>query len=203
MHRVYQGHKHCPDCGAELDLAAAGKPANLPCPRCTTTLLSSRLLGDIVIDECGNCNGLFLDRVAIKRVIEDRQQARAEALLGTLPAQMTSALVKPGQKMYLKCPVCATVMNRKLFAMGAGVIVDVCKNHGTFFDTGELPAIIQFVMKGGLEKAEKKKIDDERQRLRAERAAASAGSSALMRDMTYTRRSDEGGALVDLLFSLF
>ena len=30
-------------------------------------------------------------------------------------------------------------MNRKLFAVGSGVVVDVCRAHGTFFDVGSFP----------------------------------------------------------------
>ena len=66
----------------------------------------------------------------------------AESVVGPLPPA--------GGKMYIKCPTCSTLMNRKLFATGAGVVVDVCRTHGTFFDAGELPAIIEFVRAGGL-----------------------------------------------------
>ncbi|NVB81339.1 MAG: hypothetical protein HOV81_23285 [Kofleriaceae bacterium] len=194
--RSFSGHKHCPGCGAELDLVAKTPGKELPCPRCTTPL-HARLVGDIVIDECGSCMGLFLDQVAIRRVIADRQQARAEALLGALPNQVASQIVKPGQKMYVKCPVCTTMMNRKLFAMGAGVIVDVCRDHGTFFDTGELPRVIEFVMQGGLEKAEKKEIERRRAQLAVDRAR---GTPVIMPPVTDTRTP--GSALVDILFSL-
>jgi Zn-finger nucleic acid-binding protein len=202
MHRVFHGHKHCPDCGAELDVAAEGtvRP-DLPCPRCTTAL-HARLVGDIVIDECGTCLGLFLDQVAIKRVIEDRAQARAEALLGALPRTQTQLAPRPGEKMYVRCPACQTLMNRRQFASGAGVVVDVCKQHGTFFDAGELPAIVEFVMKGGLEQAARRDLERERARLAREKDQVSA-----IRREAYTIQLDPGGArgraVVDLLFSLF
>src|SRR6185503_15672252 len=61
LSRVFHGHKHCPECGVEIDLAAVGtEQKDLPCPRCTTPL-TARKVGDIVIDECGKCLGLFLD----------------------------------------------------------------------------------------------------------------------------------------------
>ncbi len=204
LSRVFHGHKHCPDCGAELDLAAAGtERKDLPCPRCQVAL-SARLVGDIVIDECGNCLGLFLDHVAIQRVITDRAQARAEALLGALPRAEVRQTVKPGERMYVKCPSCAAVMNRKLFAAGAGVIVDVCRTHGTFFDAGELPQIIEFVMKGGLEQAQKKELERERQRLQHEKAMMGMPSASGSFDVSRVQsHASTGGALVDLLFTLF
>ncbi len=205
MHRVFHGHKHCPDCGAELGLAAAGDArADLRCPRCEGAL-AARLVGDIVIDECGGCQGLFLDQIAIQRVIVDRRQGRAEALLGALPKSATSVAPRPGEKMYLKCPSCRTVMNRRQFATGAGVVVDVCKRHGTFFDVGELPAIIDFVMQGGLEQAAKKDLEYERQRLERERArlgAAQSGSFSYDISSSLTTL-DRSTAVVDLLVALF
>ena len=206
--RVFAGHQHCPGCGADLELAATGTARpDLPCPRCDTPM-RARLVGDVVsespgsagarsnaercgvvIDECGTCLGLFLDHVAIRRVIEDRAQARAEALLGALPRHEIKAQVAPGQRMYVKCPSCRTVMNRKLFATGAGVIVDVCRAHGTFFDAGELPAVIEFVRKGGLAEAERRDLARERDQLRAASAAT----------WSVDPGPSSGTALVDLL----
>jgi Zn-finger nucleic acid-binding protein len=104
----------------------------------------------------------------------------------------------PGGKMYLKCPSCKTIMNRRQFAAGSGVIVDVCKHHGTFFDIGELPAIIDFVMQGGLEKAERAEIERMRDEARRELKAAHASHLSVVE--VYTDRST---ALVDLLFTLW
>jgi Zn-finger nucleic acid-binding protein len=195
--RGFAGYKHCPACGAELDLATVGDARrDLPCPRCEQPL-RARLVGDVVVDECGACLGLFLDPVAIKRVIEDRQQARAEALLGAVPTQAVRA-ARPGERMYVKCPSCRVVMNRRLFAAGTGVVVDVCRAHGTFFDGGELPVVIDFVMKGGLEKAMRKELEQERLRLDRERNA--------LRQMSHwapqTSYSTTSSAFIDLLSAL-
>jgi Zn-finger nucleic acid-binding protein len=203
LSRVFHGHKHCPECGAGLDIAAIGAAEkDHPCPRCETAL-RARLVGDVVIDECPSCLGLFLDHVAIQRVVTDRDRARADALLGALPKHAIDPRVRPGQKMYVKCPSCRTIMNRKQFAMGAGVVVDVCKGHGTFFDAGELPAIIEFVMQGGLEKAAKRELDREREQLRAERDRVRAAAADVARQEFSQSRRGAGGVLVDLLFDLF
>jgi len=103
--------------------------------------------------------------------------------------------------MYLPCPVCHVVMNRRLFATGTGVIIDVCRAHGTFFDAGELPLVIEFVMNGGLERAERKEIERLREAARRELAQArdaarSAASTVLPGERT------RASSLVDLLASL-
>ena len=201
LSRVFHGHKHCPECGAALDVAAVREVnPDLPCPRCTTPL-RGRLVGDVLIDECGKCYGLFLDHVAIKRIVTDRAQARAEALLGSLPRGEVHA-VPPGGRMYVKCPSCKNMMNRRLFAAGSGVIVDVCRSHGTFFDAGELPVIIDFVMQGGLEAAEKKEIERLRDEARRERDAARSAQMAAVHAVQYEVHATHGTALVDLLMSL-
>jgi Zn-finger nucleic acid-binding protein len=143
---------------------------------------------------------VFLDHVAIKRVIVDRAQSRAEALLGALPRVEVNALPAAGQKMYLPCPVCHVVMNRRLFATGTGVIIDVCRTHGTFFEAGELPLIIDFVMNGGLDRAQKK--DFERMREAAQRELAAAHVAALPAARLH-QASPRGHAFVELLSALF
>lgn len=200
--RVFHGHKHCPACGAGLDVAATDAThADRPCPRCSHAM-HPRRVGDVVIDECAACLGVFLDQIAIQRIIVDRAQARAEALLGALPRSETSALPAAGQKMYLKCPLCSTVMNRKLFAAGSGVIIDVCRVHGTFFDVGELPLIIDFVMKGGLDLAQKKELERLREAARRESAQMQA-ASALPSAWVHAEQRGASGALVEFLTSLF
>jgi Zn-finger nucleic acid-binding protein len=204
LSRVFHGHKHCPDCGAALSVAASAAPyGDRPCPRCASAL-SARRVGDIVIDECGGCRGVFLDHVAIQRVVVDRAQARAEALLGALPRSEISAAPPAGQKMYLRCPLCSAVMNRKQFATGAGVIIDVCRAHGTFFDAGELPLIIDFVMNGGLDRAQKKDLARLQEAVRRERELAREAAAAPGARWAYEPDRGRGatGALVDLLNAL-
>jgi Zn-finger nucleic acid-binding protein len=206
MSRVFHGHKHCPECGAGLEEAAAGEVTDMACPRCDKPLLARRV-GDVVIDECGDCHGLFLDQVAVKRIVSDRAQARAEALLGALPKHAIAALPPAGGRMYVKCPQCRAVMNRRQFAQGAGVIIDVCKAHGTFFDAGELPVVIEFVMGGGLERAQKAEIARMRDAAKAERQNAQFAQMMASHSSTHafetSSRMDRGLALVDLLTTLF
>lgn len=201
LSRVFHGHKHCPECGAGLSLAATVEPGeDRQCPRCDQAL-GGRLVGDVVVDECVACHGLWLDHVAVQRIVTDRQQARADSLLGALPATLTYA-AQPASKMYVKCPVCRVVMNRRLFAAGSGVIVDICKAHGAFFDTGELPRIIEFVMQGGLEQAARRDIDQRRaqaqREINAMRSVSAESARIHAREM-----SARGNALVDLLWTIF
>lgn len=202
--RAFHEHKHCPACGTALDVAAIGEAtAERPCPRCPAPM-HPRRVGDLVIDECLTCHGVFLDHVAVQRVVTDRQQARAEAILATVP-RAEIAPTHAGGRMYVKCPMCGTLMNRKQFSAGSGVIIDVCRAHGAFFDPGELPHVITFVMNGGLEQAQKKELERERAAIRRERDNAQFAAMMAARSSTraHGETRDRSGALVDLLLALW
>lgn len=44
-------------------------------------------------------------------------------------------------------------MHRKNFGATSGIIVDICSRHGSYFDAGELPRVLEFVRRGGLARA--------------------------------------------------
>ncbi|HTL33774.1 MAG TPA: zf-TFIIB domain-containing protein [Kofleriaceae bacterium] len=192
---------------------ATGYNRAVNCPRCETPM-KARLVADTAIHECPSCSGLFLTHGMIERILEGREEVQspyrggaliANELLATLPHAKTNTLPPAGQRMYIKCPSCSTLMNRKLFATGANIVIDVCRADGAFFDVGELPAIVEFVMKGGLETAARK---DASRAVEARRAkeldaklqAASPGAATMR---SGSAELDAGVALVDLLFSLF
>ena len=59
-------------------------------------------------------------------------------------------------------------MNRANFARCSGVVVDLCKEHGIWFDRDELSRIIEFIKDGGLELARSKErvhLEEERRHL--------------------------------------
>lgn len=59
-------------------------------------------------------------------------------------------------------------MNRINFARCSGVVVDICKGHGTWFDREELSRIVEFIRGGGLDAArsrEKAALEEERRQL--------------------------------------
>lgn len=179
----------------------------LPCPRCNRELIALRV-GAISVEECSaGCHGLFLGQAAVRQIIDEHEHAHADALLAELPRHEVRVAPGAGERMYLKCPHCHQVMNRRQFATGAGVVIDVCKPHGTFFDVGELPAVIDFVMAGGLEKAKAKDHQRELDELREQRDNARHAQMMVNRSSTMSwqmsGRYTKGAALIDLLTTLF
>jgi Zn-finger nucleic acid-binding protein len=215
--RVFHGYKHCPECGAELEVAAepaavppgdapAGAPAPVAsgaprfCPRCEAELIA-HLLGDIALDDCPQCGGTFLDRPTLERLLGERREARADAILGAYGPGGDEPLPRPAGPLYVKCPDCRTVMNRKQFARGAKVVVDVCREHGTWFDAHELSRVVRFVMQGGLDRAAKAELADEREAARRALADARFARAEALRDTS--DHFSNGATLADILLELW
>lgn len=152
--------KACPGCEA----SAAPEPgAPLSCPTCRQAL-DGRVLGGARLDGCARCGGVWTDPVSFKRVCDGHEERAAYLGEG-------SVLPRPGAHdpsvqpvAYRPCASCGEMMNRVNFAGSSGVVVDVCKPHGTWFDAEELRRILAFIRAGGLDAARER----ERQRLELE-----------------------------------
>jgi len=136
-------------------------------------------IGSTAVLECERCLGLWLDVPSFEKICADREQQ--SAVLGVASPAPTHAVRETSKVKYVPCPVCSQLMNRINFARCSGVIVDVCKGHGTWFDRDELSRIVEFISDGGLNASrakEKIEIAEERERLRQEQRAVDLSSSA-------------------------
>lgn len=178
---MFQGSKHCPRCGAAVaEVAVADLPART-CPRCRVEMLAV-VIGATSVRECSQCVGLWVDVASFEKICADREQQ--SAVLGAASPAPTHTVSDAVSKIsYVPCPECAQLMNRINFARCSGVIVDVCKGHGTWFDRDELSRIVEFIHGGGLDASrsrEKLQLDEARRELQAEQFAADARSSSLL-----------------------
>lgn len=170
---MFIGSKHCHRCGAAAAVRETAGEAIHKCPRCRVEMQPVRL-GATTVQECERCHGLWLDVRSFENICASREQQSA-VLGGASPAPQNAAQDAVPVK-YVPCPQCAQLMNRINFARCSGVIVDVCKGHGTWFDREELSRIVEFIREGGLEAARQKEraqIEVERRRLRDEQFASS------------------------------
>ena len=163
---MFVGSKFCGHCGAiaaPIEVAVSDDLGD--CPRCREGL-EELLIGETTLRACVKCEGLWLGVATFENICSVRE--RQSAVLGFLDRRTTRShgLTKIN---YVPCPDCGQLMNRNNFAKASGVIVDICKQHGVWFDADELPAIIEFVQKGGMEIArqrERNELDQEREKLR-------------------------------------
>jgi Zn-finger nucleic acid-binding protein len=166
------------------------------CPRCAQ-LLASVERADTPIDECSGCGGCFVERWVLDRLVEAPDPR--SGLAAALPAR---ARTPETEVRYLRCPRCTAQMNRTVFGRCSGVIVDVCKEDGVWFDAGELAAALGFVGSGGLERArQREREEQEAERRRREQGTVrAAGPISRHRHDDASRRTELASEFVALLF---
>ena len=155
---MFHGQKFCPHCGG-LGARSDVEAPSLSCPKCKIEM--TRLnLAKTSLSECSQCEGLWVDVASFEQICADREEQGA--VLG-------SPLIKPLSPMrandlqnirYVKCPECHEFMNRVNFARCSGVILDVCRRHGSWFDRDELRRIVEFIRGGGMSSARDREIRD-------------------------------------------
>jgi len=160
--QIFEGATFCPKCGARrarLETEATGAR----CPGCRNALEQVAIGGTSLL-ECPRCDGVWLEADSFERICADRESQAAVLHRWTATTQVA---VRPVS--YRPCVRCGKMMNRTNFGKLSGTIVDVCRGHGTFLDTGELHAVVTFIQLGGLDRMRAREIDnlkEEQQRLR-------------------------------------
>ena len=175
---MFIGSRHCPHCGALASAPTAVALSVLKCPRCKTDMTPIQL-GGSAMRECESCGGLWLELGEFEKICANREQ-QSNVLGAALrePTQLQYQRSVEIKVQYVPCPQCGQLMNRMNFARFSGVVVDVCRGHGTWFDQDELRRIIDFMRDGGLERSrekEKRELALERERLAGLRSLDAQG----------------------------
>ncbi len=159
----------CARCAAPLELEVLLDATDAPCPRCRAHLEVAH--DDVAnVHECPRCGGTFVPADALASIVRSAEAGGPVSTLGRSEGE-------PGpleEVKYLLCPQCHTTMNRVNFGRLSGVIVDVCREHGTWFDAGELTRIVSFAASGGLRRMRAREAE-ERSALRETRAPSPPG----------------------------
>jgi Zn-finger nucleic acid-binding protein len=177
----------CPRC-TQLYPASAGRCPRCPpgatdergghCPRCGGHL-EPTAMGAAVVDRCPACRGHWFDGDEMEHAFdvttEGASREEANSLRRALPRASPADEIR-----YLACVRCGERMARRQIAPRTGLIVDVCRPHGVWFDGDELDRFLAFVRAGGLEVLRHDGIAAAEARKRA--ATESGGAAALARE---------------------
>jgi Zn-finger nucleic acid-binding protein len=153
---AFVGSRFCPHCGAALAEAPTEGTSILCCPRCRG-YMQQRILQSTTITQCDKCGGLWIDAATFQRICADRETQ--SSVLGSMLGPDERVTVDPSPR-YLPCPRCNQLMNRLNFAHYSGVIIDICKPHGIWFDKDELRRIVEFILAGGMDRARMHEMDE-------------------------------------------
>jgi Zn-finger nucleic acid-binding protein len=142
--------RHCPACGALLQREKEPDAVTeLTCPRCSGALEPLRI-GATPVLECARCDGLWLDNPTFRGLRDALDRQAAVLASGVAPRYRLGGGASVLPVRYLRCPVCDALMDRVNFAHRSGVLIDVCREHGTWFDEGELHRVVEFISEGGM-----------------------------------------------------
>lgn len=191
--------RNCRRCGALLPREdAAGRLERVACPGCGARM-TPRTSGNASFDECDHCGGLWLTPETIEEMSTKAETRARLKLVDPLATPAPAADRSSAGILYRKCPLCDKMMNRSGYAVGAGVVVDTCRSHGTYFDNGELTHVFTFIENGGLEKAKRREAEALKNELRdLRRKAISVGGSDTSLPLEFSDETSGPGAL-DLL----
>lgn len=150
---MFVGSQFCPHCGAKAVEAENTGGTVLKCPGCSAEMPSVRV-GAVEMHQCSKCGSVWLEPQVFSSLCADREARGAaltaiDAALNTGPS--TGSPTVDGAVRYVRCPSCSKTLNRVNFGRTSGVIVDVCKSHGVWFERDELRRVLAFVERGGLE----------------------------------------------------
>lgn len=189
---IFVGSKHCAHCGARVfateatgDATADATVGGRRCPRCAAATLTATAIGSAFLEECGGCGGVWVDARSFAELCASKEEQAAYVGAGSPLHAPQAGPPSDATVRYVKCPDCGAVMNRINFARWSGVIVDVCKRHGTWFDRDELRQIVEFIRGGGLDATrdkERRELEIEKRRLHEREVHGGGGEGAFADD---------------------
>lgn len=191
--------RFCVACGVAFQpqpIPTTGIP--LPCPACDVAMPPTQVAG-VPVSECRQCHGLWAPGGHFERLVERAAQTRRHAGPTAPAPRVRRGSPSAEQLRYRKCPECRSFMLRRNFRRSSGVILDVCREHGTWLDADEIEEIAGFILSGGQTSAV---LDEEHRRAEALAAAARlrAASDPTSRNPLFGPRRSSG--LLELLLDI-
>lgn len=120
------------------------------CPRDRHLLVQE----DPTRQPCRQCGGVFVRREAIEPLVEELQQTKGGGIMMVSPyreapgmgrGRATPRPPEEAELRYLACPFCSKQMNRLLLFEEFRIVVDMCINHGVWFDGQELDRATAYI----------------------------------------------------------
>jgi Zn-finger nucleic acid-binding protein len=107
------------------------------CPRCGLPLFEGNA-NEIAMLGCGRCGGIWLDNTSAQRVV----QTFDRAVVALADQVSTRAAFSVDLASAIACPTCRGPLARTRSPQ-SGIWIDVCGEHGTWFDRYELGVVFE------------------------------------------------------------
>ncbi len=121
------------------------------CPHCEKAMQTVELktIPLLYIERCEACFGLFFDPGEIEELLACSVSNVFDINYKLIKNINKDRYQKNKKIKYVKCPVCLIHMNRVNYAHRSGVIIDQCKRHGVWLDSGEITHLMEWKKAGG------------------------------------------------------
>ena len=131
----------------------------MKCPDDSTNLERTTYEGDVQVDRCPDCGGIWLDHGELE-AIEELQENDYRAELKTIPNYFEKSYemaLARSEGTYM-CPQCERAMEKREYAFCSQVMIDVCPQcRGVWLHEDEIAELEIFFEKNRLETAEIRK----------------------------------------------
>ncbi|WDE97064.1 hypothetical protein PQO03_03725 [Lentisphaera profundi] len=151
------------------------------------------------IEKCNACHSLFFDNGEVELMLEMYGKDPLSINRQRLQNLCELAVESGDRKAYIPCPVCQQLMNKQLFGAKSAVVVDICHDHGLFFEPGEIRHLIEWKRAGG-------KILDENVKASTPKQKIKRTPSSHEFDMSNQRYERNGGFLgsaIEMFIDIF
>lgn len=108
----------------------------LRCPHCRKLLVTVKV-GELSLAGCGRCGGIWVDNASARALVASPQRVVIE--LAERASAHTAKNSKP-RSSTPTCPCCPAVLDKR---RAHGVELDICDQHGTWFDSYELQTVLR------------------------------------------------------------
>ncbi|NOQ15192.1 MAG: hypothetical protein GQ583_12050 [Methyloprofundus sp.] len=139
------------DLHAKHDFSVHEKLSDRICPHCEKPLQTIQIQLDkaVHIERCADCFGLFFDLGEMEALLNHSVSHVIAINQAHIDNINTDRYRQKQLVRYIKCPVCQAFMRRANYAKKSGVIVDSCRLHGFWLDSGEVTHLMEWKKAGG------------------------------------------------------
>ncbi|MCA9729145.1 MAG: zf-TFIIB domain-containing protein [Candidatus Eisenbacteria bacterium] len=110
----------------------------MDCPRCHLSLMTTDYEG-VEVDMCSQCWGFWLDSGELEQILERRTLEFTPDERRQILDARTAFSTGPTDPA--PCPKCGKTMNRLSYDESVHLVIDQCRDHGVWLDTGEIKKI--------------------------------------------------------------
>jgi len=115
------------------------------CPRDRAVLSTERYEGEVLVDRCPSCDGVWLQRGELEAIEESLERDYSADLRGIDVVALAYERARQTVRPDISCPNCESALHPEEYAYCSQILVDRCgKCGGVWLDSGELKALERF-----------------------------------------------------------